>query len=229
MIEILWALRTCSLTCGLSAQSFFFRDLSLSLRVFLASQALRDAVGRLQSCVRAEVSGHRGGPLLALLHTNGIDTFAGLAYACGTPQKKVPDATFDQFAEKVAGPNPSMGLKSQLRRLMFESSTYVIARLKQAVTADETPNKLPVAERKARQSAQAARLVGVLSEKMVPSYELVDLTAEIVTTNCIAWIGPGKCTSRESEIQRARKDLTKVIRCSRRVRVKAPKPILLLP
>ena len=72
-------------------------------------------------------------------HTNGIDAFAGLAYACGTPQEKVPDPVFDQFAEKVAGPNPSMGLKSQLRRLMFESSTYVIAQLKQAVTADETP------------------------------------------------------------------------------------------
>ena len=47
---------------------------------------------------------------------------------------------------------------------------------------------------------------------MVPSYELVDLAAEIVTTNCITWIGPGKCTSRESEIQHAHKDLTKVIR-----------------
>ena len=153
------------------------------------------------------------GPLLALLHTNGIDTFAGLAYACGTPQEKVPDAVFDQFAEKVAGPNPSMGLKSQLRRLMFESSTYVIAQLKQAVTADEAPKKLPVAEKKARQSAQAARLVGVLIEReMVPSYELVDLAAEIATTNCITWISPGKCTSRESEIQHAHKDLAKVIR-----------------
>ena len=46
---------------------------------------------------------------------------------------------------------------------------------------------------------------------MVPSYELVDLAAEIVTTNCITWISPGKCTSRESEIQHAHKDLAKVI------------------
>ena len=51
------------------------------------------------------------GPLLALLQTNGIDAFAGLAYACGTPQEKVPDATFDQFAEKAAGPNPLDGLE----------------------------------------------------------------------------------------------------------------------
>ena len=47
---------------------------------------------------------------------------------------------------------------------------------------------------------------------MVPSYALVDLCSHMCDTNTVTWISPGKCTSRESEIQVSSKETAKVFK-----------------
>ena len=101
-----------------------------------------------------------------------------------------------------------------LKRLMFESSTFVVAALRQSVVGDtETPRKLPVAEKAARAAAQKQRLSGLIIERdMVPSYALIDLCSHMCDTNTVTWISPGKCTSHESEIQVSSKETAKVFK-----------------
>ena len=140
--------------------------------------------------------------------------FASLAYSCGTPQDKPSTDDFKVFAEKVLGANYTVGAASQLRRLLFESTTFVIAQLKQDVTDDsDTPKRLPVAEKIARQALQIARLSGVLIEReMLPSHALIDLAASMMESQAVIWIGPSRCTSRESEIQLITKEQSKILK-----------------
>ncbi|CAE7700800.1 unnamed protein product [Symbiodinium sp. CCMP2592] len=155
-----------------------------------------------------------GGAIHTALSDQGITSFASLAYSCGTPQDRPTQAEMDAFAVKILGAAPRLGDVSILKRLMFESSTYVIAQLRQAVQGDsaEQPRKLPLAEKQARAEDQRRRLSGVHIERdLVPSHALVDLCCHMHDVG-ITWISPGKCTSRESEIQLSTKDQSKIFR-----------------
>ena len=155
-----------------------------------------------------------GGTLLTALEAQGIDTFASLAYACGTPQDRPTQAEMDAFAVRILGAAPRLGDVALLKRLMFEACTYVIAQLRQSVQGEgsETPRKLPLAEKAARADDQRQRLIGVHIERdMVPSHALVDLCCHMHDVG-VTWISPGKCTSRESEIQLSTKDQSRVFR-----------------
>ncbi|CAE7292334.1 unnamed protein product [Symbiodinium sp. CCMP2592] len=155
-----------------------------------------------------------GGAIHTALSDQGITSFASLAYSCGTPQDRPTQAEMDAFAVKILGAAPRLGDVSILKRLMFESSTYVIAQLRQAVQGDsaEQPRKLPLAEKQARAEDQRRRLSGVHIERdLIPSHALVDLCCHMHDVG-ITWISPGKCTSRESEIQLSTKDQSKIFR-----------------
>ena len=118
----------------------------------------------------------------------------------------------DAFATKVLGAAPRLGDIALLKRLMFEAATYVIAQLRPTVQGDsaETPRQLPLAEKAARAEDQRRRLAGVHIERdLVPSHALVDLCCHMHEWG-VTWISPGKCTSRESEIQLSTKDQTKI-------------------
>ncbi|CAE7770676.1 unnamed protein product, partial [Symbiodinium necroappetens] len=117
-------------------------------------------------------------------------------------------AEMDAFATRILGAAPRLGDIALLKRLMFEACTYVIAQLRQSVQGEtsETPRKLPLAEKAARAEDQKRRLVGVHIERdMIPSHALVDLCCHMLDVG-VTWISPGKCTSRESEIQLSTKD-----------------------
>ena len=74
------------------------------------------------------------------------------------------------------------------------------------------PRKLPLAQKAARAEDQKRRLAGVHIERdSVPSYALVDLCCHMHEVG-VAWISPGRCTSRESEIQLSTRDQTKVFK-----------------
>ncbi|CAE7029174.1 unnamed protein product [Symbiodinium sp. CCMP2456] len=155
-----------------------------------------------------------GSALLTALEAQGITSFASLAYACGTPQDRPTQAEMDAFAARILGAAPRLGDIALLKRLLFEACTYVIAQLRQSVQGEtsETPRKLPLAEKAARAEDQKRRLVGVHIERdMIPSHALVDLCCHMLDVG-VTWISPGKCTSRESEIQLSTKDQSRVFR-----------------
>lgn len=154
------------------------------------------------------------GAIHTALRDNGVTTFAGLAYACGTPQDRPSQAELDTFSVRILGAAPRLGDVSLLKRLIFESCTFVIAQLRQNVQGDasETPRKLPLAEKAARAEDQKRRLAGVHIERdSVPSYALVDLCCHMHEVG-VTWISPGRCTSRESEIQLSTRDQTRVFK-----------------
>ncbi|CAE7717441.1 unnamed protein product [Symbiodinium sp. CCMP2592] len=184
---------------------------------FSADLVLEPSLGSGMSLVDSEASFRQrcqdvgGGAIHTALSDQGITSFASLAYSCGTPQDRPSQAQaeMDAFAVKILGAAPRLGDVSILKRLMFESATYVIAQLRQAVQGDsaEQPRKLPLAEKQARAEDQRRRLSGVHIERdLVPSHALVDLCCHMHDVG-ITWISPGKCTSRESEIQLSTKDI----------------------
>ena len=58
----------------------------------------------------------------------------------------------------------------------------------------------------------AHSLKSLIERDMVPSYALVDLCSHVSDTNTVTWISPGKCTSRESEIQVSSKETARVFK-----------------
>ena len=142
-----------------------------------------------------------------LLGRQGINTFSSLAFAIGTPNQQPTDAVFDQFAQRVFT-LPSMGQTGKLRRLHFESQTYVLAQLKVAVS-----KKLPVPEKQARIADLKHRLNGVVLEgEKEPAYSLIDMCQTIYDTGNIVWIHPSKCHERDSEVKASVKDPKQIVK-----------------
>ena len=143
-----------------------------------------------------------------------IRTFSDLAFACGTPQSPPSPEEFRAFCDEVLGIGASLGETSKLTRLHFESSTYVIAQLKQQVLGDTTdePKRLPLAEKESRYKDQRLRLSGLLiTGEMMPSHSLVDAVAHMSETNCLTWLAPSKCTKRDQELKLGPKDKSKIL------------------
>ena len=149
-----------------------------------------------------------------LLSRQGITTFSSLSFAIGTPNQPPTDAAFDAFAQRVFT-LPSMGQIGKLRRLLFESQTYVLAQLKMSVSSDQSSmaRKLPVPEKQARLADLKHRLNGVVLEgEKEPAYSLIDLCQTIYETGNIIWIHPSKCHKRDSEVKASVKDPKQILR-----------------
>ena len=159
------------------------------------------------------------GQLFILLGRQGLNTFSSMAFAIGTPNQPPTDAVFDQFANRLFT-MPSMGQVGKLRRLFFESQTYVLAQLKLAVSGDPgtTQRKLPLPEKQARIADLKTRLNGVVLEgEKEPAHSLIDLCQTIFETGNIVWIHPSKCKKRESEIKFAMKEPKQILKVEQQV------------
>jgi len=149
-----------------------------------------------------------------LLARQGVTTFSSLSFAIGTPNQPPTDAAFDAFAQRVFT-LPSMGQIGKLRRLLFESQTYVLAQLKMSVSSDQSSmaRKLPFPEKQARLADLKHRLNGVVLEgEKEPAYSLIDLCQTIYETGNIIWIHPSKCHKRDSEVKASVKDPKQILR-----------------
>ena len=130
-----------------------------------------------------------------------------LAFAVGSPQSPPAEAQLDTFAGRIYGVAPTIGQLASLKRLYFESTTLVIASLKQSVSSEsgdqqQTVKRLPIAEKRARAQEQATRLGGLTLEgELEPSHNLVDLVNTMLESRCLTWIAPSKCSKRDDEIQ----------------------------
>ena len=142
------------------------------------------------------------------LRAQGIFNFSLLAFSVGSPQSPPTEAQLDTFAARVYGTAPTIGQLANLKRLFFESTTLVIASLKQSVSSESSDQqhtvkrRLPIAEKRARAEAQATRLSGLAFEgELELSHNLVDLVNAMLESGCLTWIAPSKCSKRDDEIQ----------------------------
>eukprot|EP00435_Cladocopium_sp_Y103_P000779 s5414_g1.t1 len=148
------------------------------------------------------------GWLKRVMARNQLRTFSDLGFAVGTPQAPASSTEFDTLCNQLNnGTDMTISEVSRVRRLHFEACTLIVAHTKQQVSLDssiEGARKLPAAEKQARLQQQQGRLLGVkITGELQPSYALIDLAASMLESNTVIWIGPSKCSKRESEIQLA--------------------------
>lgn len=152
--------------------------------------------------------------LYDLLIAQQVDTFSSLAYAIATPNRSPTDQEFDAFANQVFG-TPSLGQMSLLRRIHFESCTFILRHLKSQVAGDTQDGirKLPFAEKQARFEAVRTKLSGfIVQGETEPSFALIDKCQAMFDSGAVTWIPPSACTKRDLEIQAAPKDAAQVVR-----------------
>ena len=156
-----------------------------------------------QRCSELDRSGNFGNSLAA----QNINRFSAMAFALGTPQTPPTDQQFDTLAQAVFGGGFTLGQTSMLRRLHFESTTLMIASVKQRVDGEssdrpDSVKRIPVAEKRYRLEQQEQRLAGIaISGELEPSHQLLDLTNNVLETGSIIWIAPSRCTKRSEEVQ----------------------------
>jgi len=156
--------------------------------------------------------------LFEALKVNGVRTLRQLAFAVGSPQTPTEEA-LKELAGKLyrsteASPT-TVGQIANVRMLIFEASTLVVAQLRAQATADDTDltgRKLPHVEKQARLASQKARLPGLLIEgELQPSYALVDACALMAESNSITWISPSRCSKRDAEVQMLGKERSSLV------------------
>ena len=143
-----------------------------------------------------------------------LTTFSTFAFSVGSPQNQVSDTEITKLAESIYG-TPSLGDVATIRRLHFESCTYLLNDMKtNALNTDssEPLKKLPFVEKQTRLEAQKKRITGLLHKPdQQPAHSLIDLAFHSVETGALTYIGPSKCHSREMEIQAESKQKSKQI------------------
>jgi len=103
-------------------------------------------------CTEIDQTGNFGNALAA----QNISTFSGMAFSLGTPQTPPTDQQFNTLAQAVFGAGVTLGQTSMLRRLHFESTTLMIASVKQRVDSEaadkaDVVKRIPIAEKRYRQ------------------------------------------------------------------------------
>ncbi len=96
-----------------------------------------------------------------------------------------------------------------LRRLWFEAHTIAISEIRQRVEArtDDTPRKLPVAERSFRLNALRGQLAGVrIQGPLEPAHSLLDFVHQMREDDTLRYVDPRRCISRETELAGVKKD-----------------------
>ena len=194
----------------------FIQIRDLNRFCILRAMTLVDSVAAFESrCSEIDDSGQ----LFIQLSRQGLTTFSSMAFSIGAPNQPPSEVAFDQFAQRLFT-LPSMGQVGKLRRLLFESQTYVLAQLKLAVTSDPgtAPRKLPLPEKQARIADLKTRLNGVVLEgEKDPAHSLIDLCQTIFETGNIVWIHPSKCKKRDSEIKFTMKEPKQILRVEQQV------------
>eukprot|EP00435_Cladocopium_sp_Y103_P051887 s469_g16.t1 len=116
----------------------------------------------VQRCGEIDPSGN----LSTALAGQNVTSFSGMAFSVCTPQTAPTDQQFDTLARAVFGAAATLGQTGMLRRLHFESTTLMIASVKQRVDSEaadkaDSVKRIPIAEKKHRLEMQSDRLVGV--------------------------------------------------------------------
>ena len=119
------------------------------------------------------------------------------------------DAALKAALTDVLEREPSIPDMGRFRRLHFEANAVTIADAKRRheSTSDDTPKKVPAAERASRHDEQVRRLSGmVMTTSIEPSHQLLDKIQQQLEENQTCYIHPESCTSRQQEISGQKKD-----------------------
>ena len=141
--------------------------------------------------------------LIESLKRHGVKTLSQLAFAIGQPGQPIADANIEQLIQQAHGRAPHLTEIAILKRAAFEAQTYLTATLRQTVDkSDDTPRRIPFAERNTRLEAIRAVLGGIgISGEHEPAHNLLDRACAMFETNNIKYLELSSCISRSHEVQ----------------------------
>eukprot|EP00435_Cladocopium_sp_Y103_P045710 s1638_g13.t1 len=145
--------------------------------------------------------------LIDSLKRHGVRTLAQLAFAVGQPGQPIADANTEQLVQQAHGRAPQLTETAILKRVAFEAQTYLTATLRQAVDrTDDTPRRIPFAERTTRLEALKVTLGGIgITGEHEPAHTLLDKACAMYESNTVKYLELSACVSRAHEVQGAPK------------------------
>ena len=132
-----------------------------------------------------------------------------LAFICAANPASGDDTPLRTAVETLLGSAVDEQHMIPLRRLWFESHAIAISDMKARLerTATDTPRQMPLAERMSRLKRQKEELKGLqIDAALEPSHSLVDKAQAMVEENCVHYLAPEKCVSRELEASKDRQE-----------------------
>lgn len=111
------------------------------------------------------------------LEQAGVDFMPRLAFAVGQPGQPIQSNDVTNFLTAALGHAPTLAESSTLKRLTFESHTYLVATLRRQIdhTDDSQPRKVALAERNQRMDRLKLDLRGLsITGEYEPSHGLLD-------------------------------------------------------
>ena len=140
-----------------------------------------------------------------------LATFGNFAFAVAYSPQSANDTMFKEFVADLLQAEPDASQLATLRRLFFECHTRALVDVRSRVESNADPSAtqrhLPTAERVARQSAQEAKLGGLIfTPDTIPSHHLVDMFVEMCETGVLVYVKPELCCSRAQETQTMKRD-----------------------
>jgi hypothetical protein len=139
----------------------------------------------------------------------GVNSLSKLAF-CTNYQPSMPDESpLVNFFKATISPDADIpaGVMSSLRRAFYEAHTFMLNDLRGKIDKkdDETPRRVPQAERNSRLQDQRARLSGIdIAGVLEPSDSLVDTISQQREDELLRYIELEQCTCRESEVRTAK-------------------------
>ena len=140
---------------------------------------------------------------LTALDAVGVSTYSQYAFCCAYQPGGQNDGALFEFLEQALGARPAGGSAPAFRRLFFEAHALALQDLKSRLERGDSAETriLPLSEKVERVRLLRERLPGlVLTLQSEPSHSLIDKAVQQFEDNCIRYLEPGRCTSREQEI-----------------------------
>ena len=132
--------------------------------------SLQDSTAHFEEkCLRLGM-GQRFVAALAAAH---VDNWSKLAFVIGQPGQPIPNQDVTDFLQRALNRVPTLAETSALKRLGFESHTYLVAALRQQIdhSDDSQPRKVAFAERTQRMDRLRNDLRGLdISGELQPSH-----------------------------------------------------------
>jgi hypothetical protein len=144
------------------------------------------------------------------LEQAGVTTLAGMAFFCAYQPGTSDDSVLVSATSTALAQDPvPAATMVAMRRIHFESHAMYVADLKSKVmsTEDDTPKRMPNAERATRYLEQKQRLSGlVLEGELECSNSLLDSIMQQFDRDELKYLAISSCTSREQEMSGQKRD-----------------------
>ena len=141
--------------------------------------------------------------VVAKLGESNVATFGQYAFIAPNNPSSSDEKEFKDAIESIMERPVSAPEMVGFRRLWFESHAVAMSDLRNRVerSSSDPPKQVPLAERMLRLKRQRDELKGVIIDShSEPAHSLIDKIQSMVEENCLSYLGPEKCMSREQEI-----------------------------